>query len=63
MKYLVFYDSGDGFELFGYLGGVFDSPEDAQKLVDKLSKKYRKVFQIEVMENTEISEELFVYIE
>lgn len=64
MKYLVFYDKApDKYSMFCMLGGVFDSPEEAQNLVDELNKKYRYAFQIEVEEGKVLEEELMHYIE
>ena len=65
MKYIVFYDaSDDKYAMFVHLGGIFDTPEEAQKLVDQLNKKhYYQVFQLEVPENKVIDEEIMHYIE
>lgn len=64
MKYLVFYDSAfDNYSMFSMFGGIFDNPDDAQKRVDDLNKKYKNAFQIEVEENKPIELEIMHYIE
>lgn len=64
MKYAVFFDSAyDNYSMFSMFGGIFDNPEDAQKRVDELSKKYKNVFQVEIEENKPIELEIMNYIE